>query len=390
FFTSSLSFGISAPLLALAAGYLIIHRVKMDPEKELEQEIRHGFLDVLQNTLLQKDAVRCLNYFLRTIVGSGKARGALLADVNENRFEVRARWGAMPPHCQVNQEAWQKVISSMVPSLFAQKDLPGLKEAQLTHLLSIPLPTLEGKPSLLLHIGFSQLPEGARFRQVLTQAALLGLSLSEYRFGTHVQFTSAQLGDQYMSVVKNLAIVLDARDTFTFGRSERVAETSASIARHVGMEDTEVQKIHMAGLLHNVGEVGIREEILRKEGKLTPEEWAELKRHPHISAQILSPLAHLQDIIPAIRHHHERWDGKGYPNGLAGDQIPMGARILAIADTYEAMTSKRRFRESFSSRRAIEEIKKCAGTQFDPDLVTKIFYGKEEELIPFKPRTDQA
>lgn len=174
-----------------------------------------------------------------------------------------------------------------------------------------------------------------------------------------------------MGVLHGLTAAVDAKDAYTHGHSERVALLSRELAQHVGMTDQQVERIYIAGLLHDVGKIGISESVLRKSGRLTDEEFAEMKKHPEIGARILNDIKQLKDIIPGVLCHHERYDGKGYPNQLVGKHIPLMGRILCLADSFDAMTSSRTYRTAMTVEKAVQEIRRSRGTQFDPDLADR-------------------
>jgi putative two-component system response regulator len=203
----------------------------------------------------------------------------------------------------------------------------------------------------------------------------LGLKVSVQeellRVGKGGGFVSAYFDLQQMSldVVRSLALALDARDHYTRGHSEWVAKYSVQIARALSCSDQDVEKLELAALLHDVGKIGVRDSILRKPAKLSREEFAAVQRHPVSSAEIIQPVAYLRELVPAVRHHHERYDGKGYPEGLTGEAIPFSARIITVADAFEAMTSDRPYRKALSFEKAMAEIRRCRGSQFDPVIV---------------------
>jgi HD-GYP domain-containing protein (c-di-GMP phosphodiesterase class II) len=146
---------------------------------------------------------------------------------------------------------------------------------------------------------------------------------------------------------------------------------ATELARALDLPEEEIERIKQAAILHDLGKIGISEKILVKKLKLTRQELEEVKKHPQIGVDIIRPIKFLHNIIPLILYHHERWDGKGYPNGLKGEEIPIGARIIALADVYQALTSNRPYRKAYSEREAIKIIKKGSGTQFDPRMATK-------------------
>jgi putative nucleotidyltransferase with HDIG domain len=171
-----------------------------------------------------------------------------------------------------------------------------------------------------------------------------------------------------MGLLHSLTSAVDAKDAYTCGHSERVALLSRTLAQQAGLPDTTVERVYMAGLLHDVGKIGVPEQVLQKTGKLTDEEFAQIKKHPEIGARILRDVKQVEDIIPGVLYHHERIDGKGYPSGLAGENIPLFGRIICLADCFDAMTSSRTYRKALPLEVALTEIRRCSGTQFDPAL----------------------
>ena len=166
-----------------------------------------------------------------------------------------------------------------------------------------------------------------------------------------------------------LAATVDARDPYTYGHSQRVAEIAKLIGRAIGMADENLARLHAAALLHDIGKVGVPDAILTKMGKPTKEEWRVIRRHSAEGARIVSYVKELAPIVPIILHHHECYDGTGYPDGLKGIDIPAAARITSIADAYDTMVTKRPYRNVVSHKEACEELRRYAGTQFDPALV---------------------
>lgn len=182
-------------------------------------------------------------------------------------------------------------------------------------------------------------------------------------------YPSAEAGQRLLlSTVMALANSLEAKDPYTVGHSQRVAALAEQLAQALGLPEGEVQYIQLAGLLHDIGKIGIREAVMNKPGPLTPAEYAHIQTHPLISERILVPVAELNGALRMIRSHHEHWDGSGYPDGLKELEIPVGARILTIADAYDAMTSQRPYRPPLPHEVAIREIQAGAGRHFDPNL----------------------
>ncbi|MCK9225120.1 MAG: TIGR00282 family metallophosphoesterase [Candidatus Muirbacterium halophilum] len=173
----------------------------------------------------------------------------------------------------------------------------------------------------------------------------------------------------YKSIVELLANTMDSKDSYTHGHSRRVAEYSVKIAKVAGFNEKFVQDIEIAALLHDIGKIGIRDAILCKPGALTSEEYEIIKDHPVISAKIIEPVDFLKNLTATIKHHHEKYDGTGYPDGIKGEDIPVGARIIAVGDAFDAMTSDRPYRKGMDAELAFEELEKNKGTQFDPVFV---------------------
>ncbi len=173
----------------------------------------------------------------------------------------------------------------------------------------------------------------------------------------------------FINSVRMLAAAIDAKDPYTRGHSERVARYSIGIGKNVGLSDKEMRNLRISALLHDVGKIGIDDRILRKPGALNDDEFEVMKQHPAKGAAIMSGVAQLIDIIPGMKYHHEKWSGGGYPDNLEGEQIPMQARIVAIADTFDAMTTNRPYQKAMELAYVVEKIKSFAGTRFDPRVV---------------------
>jgi HD-GYP domain-containing protein (c-di-GMP phosphodiesterase class II) len=173
----------------------------------------------------------------------------------------------------------------------------------------------------------------------------------------------------FINSVRMLAAAIDAKDPYTRGHSERVARYSIAIGKNLSLPEKEMRNLRISALLHDVGKIGIDDRILRKPGALSDDEFEVMKGHPAKGAAIMSGVAQLIDIVPGMKYHHEKWGGGGYPDGIEGEEIPMQARIVAIADTFDAMTTNRPYQKAMEINYVVEKIKSFAGTRFDPKVV---------------------
>ena len=187
----------------------------------------------------------------------------------------------------------------------------------------------------------------------------------------NVELTQSKemLEKAYLESIETLRYTVEAKDTYTRGHSDRVAEYATLIGEKLGLSADDLKTLRIGGLFHDIGKIGIPDTILLKEQKLTDEEYSEIKNHPAIGVHILSNATLFSNIIPIVHYHHERYDGKGYPARLVGKSIPFYARIVAVADSFDAMTSKRAYRNALPLEVVIEEFERCSGTQFDPKVV---------------------
>jgi len=180
---------------------------------------------------------------------------------------------------------------------------------------------------------------------------------------------ASDLEDSYVSTVKVLAAAMDARDHYTLGHSTRVAQLSVELGKKIGLKKEELEELEIACLFHDVGKLKIPDSILLKQDKLDHSELEEMRRHPEYGTEILSKAPSLFKYIPAVRHHHECFDGSGYPNGLRGDKVPLPAAIISLADFFDAMTSERPYRDAFTEKEALRRMEDLSKRQFDPNLI---------------------
>jgi putative nucleotidyltransferase with HDIG domain len=217
----------------------------------------------------------------------------------------------------------------------------------------------------------SQVPLGWLMSEVANKVGLwaamlfmVPLLLARYSFSRYTETR-----DLFYGTVQALSQAIDAKDGFTRGHADRVSRIAGAIARELGIAEREIEQIELAGLLHDIGKIGVEDRILMKPTRLDSDEQELMRRHPIYGASILEPSAALRPLVPIVLAHHENYDGTGYPQGLKGEEIPIGSRILLVADTYEAMTSDRIYRKAPGHDRAIEQLNRYKGTQFDPRIV---------------------
>jgi putative nucleotidyltransferase with HDIG domain len=260
---------------------------------------------------------------------------------------------------------------------------------------SLALTAFLTRPVRELSAGVAELKEGKRRRPLrvyskdelgrLTESfndmsALITTqrdSLSQY---------ARELEEAYVATVRVLAAAIDARDAHTLGHSTRVAQLSLELGRSLGLDAAQLEELEIACLFHDVGKIKIPDSILLKEGELEPDEQREMMRHPEYGAEILANARSLLKYIPAVRHHHERYDGTGYPDGLSGKQIPLPAAIISLADMFDAVISDRPYRQALSREQALAEIGGLAGRRFDPELTARFVDLLGKHAVPSENR----
>ncbi|MGZ4111203.1 MAG: HD-GYP domain-containing protein [Tumebacillaceae bacterium] len=242
---------------------------------------------------------------------------------------------------------------------------------------------------LSVSIGVASYPEMTHSRTDLMELADRALRKAKRSGRNRVELYSTVLDGlaheldadevSHINYVKSLMITLQAKDRYTYEHSERVTDYSVKIAERMGFPEEKLQWIRYGAFLHDIGKIEIDREILTKPGRLSDEEYEVIKKHPVLGAQIVEPLDFLREALPIILYHHERIDGRGYPQGLKGDEIPIEALIVGVADAYDAMTSCRPYRSERDDERAVQELVRCAGTQFDVGVVQAFVKVIEEE-----------
>ncbi len=247
------------------------------------------------------------------------------------------------------------------------------------HLLCSPLYEKSQLPSGNLGVLLEQPPqvEDTQLFEVLSRQVATAIHNSTLHWLLSQAYQ--KLGDGYADIIRSLRLVVDAKDTYTRGHSDRVAYLSHRLSQAMGQDEDFCERVRMAGLFHDIGKLAVPDRILLKAGPLTPEEYAVIQKHPEDSARILSAVSLFRDLVPAVRAHHERMDGRGYPDGKKGKEIPLEARIIAVADAFDAMLSDRQYRKGRPLEQVIQEVEKEKGKQFDPQVADALLQLIREE-----------
>ncbi len=257
-----------------------------------------------------------------------------------------------------------------------------LAETGIESLLAIPLVSKDRTKGVLL-LGDAR---GGRF--VREDAFTIEKIASQMAVALDNARLYEEMRSLFIATVASLANAIDAKSPWTKGHSERVMHFSAAIAKEMGLEEERVERVRLAGLLHDIGKIGIIEALLEKPSTLDEDEFPPMRLHPGKGVAILSPIAQLREILPGILHHHERYDGSGYPAGLKGKEIPLEARIITVADAFDAMVSERPYKKGYSLESALAELRRNAGSQFDPEVVDRFrdFLEKNRDEFRIRPQ----
>ncbi|MBL9120652.1 MAG: HD domain-containing protein [Phycisphaerae bacterium] len=223
----------------------------------------------------------------------------------------------------------------------------------------------------ILLVGHSAVDTSSDAQAHLGSADVKLAEAAAAHLGMHLENASLyrDLDSMFLGTLDAMVTAIDAKDPYTRGHSQRVALLSQALARSIGIDEAGLRVVHIAGLVHDIGKIGVAEAVLRKPGRLDDTEFAQIRQHPEIGWRILKDIPQFREMLDGVLSHHERWDGRGYPHGLRGEQIPLIARIIALADSFDAMGSNRTYRSGRPREQVLDEIRACAGKQFDPDLV---------------------
>ena len=331
-------------------------------------EIDKSILSTLESKEILEIAARMISRVVpcdrATVALVDRERGGF---VYEAGFGVSLEKGSLVPFSDTNTcEVLKTGRPQFVPDLSECERLPLeeklFKQGFFSH-LRVPL-TVRREVVGVLSVG-------AKRKAAFTSDDLSVIEKLAYQIGVALENARlvSDLGELFLGTVKTLSEAIDAKSPWTKGHSDRVTKYALDIGRRMGFTPEELDVLELAGRLHDIGKLGTYEAILDKPGKLTEEEFNLIKKHPQKGADILAPIRQLERIVPAIKHHHETFNGSGYPDGLKGPDIPLMARILAVADTVDAMSADRPYRKGKPLEAIVAEIKLCSGTQFDPDVV---------------------
>jgi hypothetical protein len=295
------------------------------------------------------------------------ARGAVLVWLDEEMRTIPVcSYGSPAPHLAGGTAPLDRTAfcptavdgHAVVVSARELQEWAGLLDSR-DWVAAVPLTALDRVTAVLFLITDRRSGD-LRDRKLLeSMGIVIGLTLENLRLTSR----------EYQSIMQVLCSALDMRDSATEGHSQRVARMAALVARRIEMPRSEIKRIEQAAALHDIGKIGVSDAVLSKPGPLTDDEWVEMRRHPRLGYEIVADIEALQHAAEIIHCHHEHYDGRGYPRGLKGEEIPIGARIFTVVDSYDAMTSHRPYRRARSHEDAMEEIMRHSGTQFDPTAV---------------------
>lgn len=248
----------------------------------------------------------------------------------------------------------------------------------LDHGIILPLLNEVNKSTGIIYIESYNFEEGLRLLEIYSSQAALSInnaflhSLINMK-KEELDRTYQELRNRYIDTIEALRLTVDAKDIYTRGHSDRVAYFASKLGEAFGLSENEIELLKVGGIFHDIGKIGTADDILFKTDKLEYDEYEEIKKHPLKGAYILSAISMFKDVVPLVKYHHERFDGKGYPEGLKGEEIPILARILSVADAFDAMMSDRKYRSKLSLEETIEQFRINSGTQFDPQVVDMLF-----------------
>jgi putative nucleotidyltransferase with HDIG domain len=349
-------------------------------------------IEAVQSLGALEDVPRMLEELARQLTGVLAADACLVSMVDRDRGVLRNRVGFRRPparwdrptasHRIADYPRTVEVLESGEPFTCVLGRGADRAEGRMLErlgfraLLMLPLP-VEDEPYALIEV-YDRRPRRfapAEVRLCQTLAAEAGQVVARARM-------QERLEDAYFATLGTLAAALEAKDAYTNDHASQIADLAGAVCDQLAIPPAEARMIRLGALLHDIGKIGIPEAILRKDGPLDEDEWAVMHEHPTIGARILEPVPYFAELVPLVASSHERFDGHGYPDGLVGDAIPLGSRVIAVCDAFHAMTEDRVYRKALPVREAITEIARCSGTQFDPRCVVALLNVVREQGWP--------
>jgi len=331
----------------------------------------HDVTKVLASTDNVSELIRNFLEFSLSMVKADS--GAVLLSDSSSRFTISKTAGVFSDYDFWRLKPFTSICSwvqrnnkALITGYEHAEQAPGIDKIpeNLRSLMAIPLSTKDrflGVLMLARKMGHDPLSN-------LDLQIISALSMQTSIFIENVKLYE-NLRNNYLSTIRAFAQAVETKDVYTHGHSENVMKYTVALGKHMGINGQELEHIKYAGLLHDIGKIGISESILNKPGKLTDEEYGQIKKHSELGARIISNIPFLSQLVVLVQHHHEYYNGKGYPFGLAGDEIPLGSRMLSVSDTYDAMTSDRPYRKAMSREKAFKILREERGSQFDPVVV---------------------
>lgn len=350
------------------------------PAEQHPAAVLDGLYDLSRQLSVNDSLEILLDRFVKSAVEIVQASSCrVFTRETDDTFVLQAAWPARAPgrplpESQAGQFVFERVILSDGPFLLRRSDVTLTTEARLAleldnaHTLCMVPLRVDLEPVGILVLGENRPNESFHIEKIrlATMVADLVASLINRERLYH------RLEESYLETILALTRTLEARDPYTAGHSKKLVDLVEKTGRRLGCSPARQQQLRWAGLLHDIGKIGVPDEILRRPGPLTAEEWEIMKQHPQIGADIIRPVTSLAAVAPFILAHHERYDGTGYPHSLKGEEIPLEARILSVVDAYCAMTDGRIYRSAMTYPEAVAELKRCSGKNFDP-LVVDVF-----------------
>ncbi len=308
------------------------------------------------------------------LIAAKTMNGVLMPLVSRNKDTV-------PRHARntfsrsIISEAYNDRCCLLLTDPTSQYDISeSIVSQQIQSIMCVPMCDTEGALGVI-YVDRIQSPEQFSKRDLKVLSAIANQAAVAIR---RAQLTQ-QIESLFRDVMRTVINLVEVKDEYTYGHSERVTAMSLLLAELYELDKVERRTIELAGLLHDVGKLGVEPAILQKPARLTDSEYTTIQQHPAAGARILRDIENAEPIADAVRHHHERWDGKGYPEGIAGEDIPLAARVLGLADAFDSMAADRPYRKALGHPEVVAELKRCSGTQFDPDLIERFLAGLDDK-----------